>query len=112
MLKVIKTVLAEGKADNVVALSATRQSSGLFAWMVVATAGSSRHTAALTARLLKALKSAGFKKPSVEAAAGGEWTLVDCSDVVVQIMREETRQYYRLEELWGFESGAPSLEAH
>lgn len=111
MLEIIKTALNEGQASDLVALSARQQSSGLFSWMVIVTAGSSRHAAALTTRTLKALKNAGQKKAAVEASESGEWTLIDCGDVIVQIMQEKAREHYRLEELWGFESGAKTIEA-
>ena len=102
MLQIIKTALNEGQASDLVALSTQQQSSGLFSWMVIVTASSSRHSAALTTRTLKALKRGGHKKATVEMSENGDWTLLDCGDVIVQIMQEKSRQYYRLEELWGF----------
>lgn len=30
----------------------------------------------------------------------GEWILVDCNDVIINIFLEETRDLYKLEELW------------
>lgn len=105
MLTLIQTTLTDGKATDLITLPTERQSSGLFLHMVVATAGSSRHAAALGNRVIKALKSAGHGKCKVEASTEREWTLIDCGDVIVHIMREEARERYKLEALWGFEDG-------
>ena len=37
----------------------------------------------------------------VEGQEDSEWILVDCGDVVVNIMQQETREFYDLESLWG-----------
>lgn len=101
MLELIRSALNNGKGADLTVLPVERQSSGLFSHMVIVTALSSRHVAALAARTLKALKNGGYQKPSLEAS--DDWTLIDCGAIVVQIMQEEARQHYRLEELWGFE---------
>ena len=37
----------------------------------------------------------------VEGVQNAEWILVDYVDVVVHIFMEETREFFKLEELWG-----------
>ena len=32
-----------------------------------------------------------------------DWILIDCEDLVINIMNNETRVYYDLETLWGYE---------
>tara|TARA_Y100001968_G_scaffold314140_1_gene339146 strand:+ start:550 stop:867 length:318 start_codon:yes stop_codon:yes gene_type:complete len=32
---------------------------------------------------------------------GSNWRLIDYSDIVVHILKNETRAYYKIEELWG-----------
>jgi ribosome-associated protein len=48
------------------------------------------------------------RRPShVEGRRTGDWVLMDYVDFVVHVFREDRRQFYRLERLWG---DAPSLD--
>ena len=37
----------------------------------------------------------------IEGEGDSEWILVDCGDVIVNIMQQEAREFYDLESLWG-----------
>jgi len=37
----------------------------------------------------------------IEGLNTSEWVLIDYSDIVVHVFQEETREFYRLEDLWG-----------
>ena len=102
-LERIQSALTDGLADDTAVLATERQSGGLFTHMVLVTAGSARHAAALTTRTCKALKAAGDGNPSVESSPERDWTLIDCGDILVHIFQKEARGRYCLEELWGFE---------
>jgi ribosome-associated protein len=43
----------------------------------------------------------GEKPLAVEGRDGANWVLVDYGTVVVHVFREESRSFYRLENLWG-----------
>lgn len=43
----------------------------------------------------------GEKPFSIEGRAGSTWVLVDYGSVVIHVFREEARDFYRLERLWG-----------
>lgn len=43
----------------------------------------------------------GEKPLSVEGRAGSTWVLVDYGAVVIHVFRQEAREFYRLERLWG-----------
>lgn len=101
---IITTALSDGKAENLIVLATEKQSCGLFAGMVIATALSARHAKALTERVAQALKSAGYKRRfPIESSDSGDWTLIDCGGVIVHIMQPAARELYQLESLWGFE---------
>ena len=37
----------------------------------------------------------------VEGQEDSEWVLIDCGDIVVNVMQQEAREFYDLESLWG-----------
>jgi len=39
----------------------------------------------------------------MEGAEFSEWILVDLGEVIVHIMTEKTREFYKLEKLWSIE---------
>lgn len=69
-------------------------------YMVIASGGSGRQVKALANYLLEDAKKAGCTVISVEGMNQSEWVLVDLVDVVVHIMLPESRDLYRLEDIW------------
>ena len=51
----------------------------------------------------------GLLPRRVEGASDARWILMDYLDVVVHVFTPETREFYRLEQLWG-EAPAQSVE--
>ncbi len=49
----------------------------------------------------------GVRPSHVEGKRTGDWVLMDYVDLVVHVFRDDRRQFYRLERLWG---DAPSLD--
>lgn len=49
----------------------------------------------------KVAKNCGLSPISCEGREGLSWVLVDYGSVVVHVFRPETRDFYRLESLWG-----------
>jgi sulfatase maturation enzyme AslB (radical SAM superfamily) len=68
----------------------------------------SEHTKALIDEIEeKVAKNCGVKPISIEGRANLSWVLMDYGSVVVHVFLPETRDYYRLERLWG---EAPRVE--
>ena len=59
------------------------------------------YTKLLRDKLVEGMRQHGVRSLGVEGADIGEWVLVDFGDVVVHVMRPQTRQFYNLEKLWG-----------
>ena len=68
--------------------------------IVIVTATSIRHAQGLADHILQECKGARFEYLSMEGYQAGQWILLDLNDVVVSIFQDETRNLYRLEDLW------------
>ena len=83
----VKTIPLQGKAD--------------FAdFMIVASGTSDRHLHAMSDKIIEETKKAGFRPLGVEGEDSRDWVLVDMGDIIVHLMRPETRELYALEKLW------------
>jgi len=92
--------LKDSKAENLLILDVSKISS--FAdTIIIATASSNRHAMSVSEKLVDCLKSNKFNILGVEGEIDSGWILVDCGDVVINIMRQEQREFYDLEGLWG-----------
>ena len=69
-------------------------------FMIVATGTSERHIKTLATRVLEHMHEAGWKQLGIEGEDARDWVLVDFVDIVIHIMREQTRKRYDLESLW------------
>jgi ribosome-associated protein len=71
-------------------------------YFLIMTANNARQADTLVDDIkLKVSDNCNEKPLSIEGRAGGNWVLVDYGALVVHIFLQETREYYRLERLWG-----------
>ncbi len=92
--------LIDSKAEDLLVLDVENISS--FAdKIIVATATSNRHALSVSEKLVDCLKENKFNILGVEGEIDSGWILVDCGDIVINIMRKEQREFYDLEGLWG-----------
>lgn len=69
---------------------------------VIATGRSDRQVKAIHDAIHQGMKNEHGMLPShVEGLAEASWVLLDYGDVVVHVFTPATREYYRLETLWG-----------
>ncbi|MDJ0957090.1 MAG: ribosome silencing factor [Arenicellales bacterium] len=96
-------ILDDMKAENVEVLN-VRKLTDVTDYMVIASGTSDRHVKAMAHRLRDQLREQSKLRPlGVEGEQQGDWVLIDFGDVVVHIMRPQTREYYDLERLWSRE---------
>lgn len=98
-LKVVTDTIEELKGEDIVTLKVLEQSADIEA-IVIATGRSTQHVRGIANNLKIEAKRLGMKVVGIEGAESGEWVLVDLAEVVVHVMIEKTRDFYKLEKLW------------
>jgi ribosome-associated protein len=106
MAAAIADIASDRKALDIVQLD-LRGMVGYADYFVICSGRSDRQTRAIHDAIHLEMKSAHALLPRrVEGLPEARWILIDYLDVVVHIFTPDTREYYRLEQLWG---EAPSL---
>lgn len=98
ILSIVQKVLDDNKAEDIVVIDLEGKTS-IAEQMVVASGTSNRHVAAISEKLMEALKKAGCKA-TIEGEVKADWVLIDAFDVIVHIFRPEVRAFYNLEKMW------------
>lgn len=99
LLDVILRSLDDSKSEETVSIPIAEKSS-IADNLVVTSGRSHRHVSAVSDRLLRDLKDAGFGSPKVEGMPACDWVLVDAGHVIVHIFRPEVRDFYNIEKMW------------
>lgn len=101
LLAEIRGYAEDKKAGDVVELD-LRGVLGYTDWFVICSGNTERQTKAIHDGILEGLKHDHAVLPRrVEGLASADWILMDYLDVVVHIFTPATREFYRLEQLWG-----------
>jgi len=98
-LKVVTETIEELKGEDIVTLKVLEQSADIEA-IVIATGRSTQHVRGIANNIKIEAKRLGMKVVGVEGTETSHWILVDLAEVVVHVMTEKTREFYKLEKLW------------
>jgi len=97
----VAALAADTKAAGVVTLD-LRGVAGYTDFFVICSGNTDRQTKAIHDGIHLGLKQAHRLLPRrVEGLAEARWILMDYLDVVVHVFTPQTRDFYRLEHLWG-----------
>lgn len=97
----VAQLAGDRKALDIVQLD-LRGMIGYTDYFVICTGRSERQTKAIHDAIYEGMKSQYGRLPErVEGVSGARWVLLDYLDVVVHVFTPDTREYYRLEQLWG-----------
>lgn len=89
------------KAEDIVILD-VRKLSSITDYFVIASATSEPHLRAVVDEISDKLRQdAGLRPRAVDGKLPAAWLVLDYFDVIVHVMRADTRDRYDLEGLWG-----------
>ena len=101
LTQAIAALAADKKAIDIVALD-LRGIAGYTDFFLICSGGSDRQTKAIHDGIHEGMKKQHDTLPRrVEGASEARWILMDYLDCVVHVFTPDTRDYYRLEQLWG-----------
>ena len=100
-LKTIVEVIDKLKGEEVLVLDLLGRSS-LCDYCVICTARSDRNAQAIADELNRTLKEENIERMGIDGYDDANWILIDYDEVMVHVLLGETREYYRLEELWSY----------
>lgn len=94
--------LEELKAIDIELIDVSGKSS-VTDYMLVCSGTSKRHVMSIASKVEETLKKQSISPLGSEGHQGGDWVIVDLSDVVIHVLTAEARELYDLEKLWRFD---------
>ena len=89
------------KAENIVILDVHKISS-VTDFFVIASGSSEPHLRAIVEEIISKVRDEDGQRPrAVDGTVHGAWVVLDYFDVIVHVMRQDVRERYDLESLWG-----------
>ena len=101
-VKVVVDVIDELKGEEIVTLNVLEQSVDMEV-IIVATGRSILHVRGIANNIKIEAKRLNMMILGTEGSEFSEWVLIDLGEVIVHIMTEKTRAFYKLEKLWSVE---------
>ncbi len=100
IIKIITEAIFEKKGLDVKLLD-LRGITTIADYFVICSGESDMQVKAIADNIDKKLSEEGIKIWKQEGFKALSWVLIDLSDIVVHVFRNESRQFYNLERLWG-----------
>jgi ribosome-associated protein len=89
------------KAENIVVLD-VKELSSITDYFVIASGSSEPHLRAISDEIVDKLRDEHDLRPrAVDGNLQAAWLVLDYFDVIVHVMRNDIREHYDLESLWG-----------
>jgi ribosome-associated protein len=99
LLQLVLLALDDGKGRDIKTID-VRGKTNIADFMVIASGTSERHVKSLAGHVVEEAKKNEAPPIGVEGENVGEWVLVDLGDVIVHVMKPQTREFYQLEKFW------------
>jgi ribosome-associated protein len=92
-------VAADNKGRDIVVLD-LRSCTPLFDYFIISTGTSRRQIHTLAEETDAALRAEGDTRIGIEGYEASKWIVQDYGDIMIHVFDTDTRDYYKLEELW------------
>ncbi|EON74783.1 Iojap protein [Lunatimonas lonarensis] len=100
--RVIIKGMEEKKASNIVLMDLRDIDQSMTDFFVICSGSSNTQIDAISQSIEEEVSKANKEQPwKSEGKANGQWILIDYVNVVAHIFLEDSRRFYRLEDLWG-----------
>ena len=100
---IIKNIALESldnlKTQNIISIDLSKKSN-FTDLLIIGTGTSSTHIKAISNEIIEKLKKSGHGKNIRGVELDSDWVLIDLYDIVINLMLNETREFYSLEKLW------------
>lgn len=98
--KIIECI-QEKKGSGIIQINLTNTNNSVCEFFIIAHADSSTQVKAIASHIENHLKKQYKVRPlHKEGYENAQWILLDYNSILVHIFQQETRDYYKLEELW------------
>lgn len=89
------------KGKNITTIDLRNIEGSLFDYYIICTGNSPSHVDSISESVDSEIKnSTGLNPKRVEGLQNCQWVLLDYFDVIIHVMLEETRDFYRIEQMW------------
>lgn len=100
--EVIVKGMQEKKASNIVVIDLRKIGNAVADYFILCSGGSDNQVDAIAESIDKEVYENFGENPwHTEGKKSREWLLIDYVDVVAHIFKKSSREYYKLENLWG-----------
>ena len=93
--------IQDKKGKDITLISLKEIEGSLFDYYIVRTGNSPSHIDSITDAIEQEIKqSVGLNPKRIEGLQNCQWVLLDYFDVIIHVMLEETRDFYKIEQMW------------
>ena len=99
--RIVVEAIQEKKGHQIITIDLTEVDHAICDKFIICHGESTTQVGAIADSIEKELKEkAGIRPHHIEGLQNSQWVLIDLFDILVHVFLEESRYFYRLEELW------------
>jgi len=99
-VNLIVELIKEKKGKDIISLK-VKDLTPITDYFLICSGETEKQTQTIADFILKILEEKGEKPLGVEGFTEGRWILIDYGDIIIHIFKEDIREFYGLEYLWG-----------